>query len=71
MRKRSFGFLTWSDTNQAGQLLNMARGLKFRIKNVEGLYYPCIENKGADQLRGNCEADLLLCFCMCKKLVFS
>ena len=30
----------------------MPRGLKFRIKEVEGLYYPCSENKGADQLRG-------------------
>ena len=27
----------------------MARGLKFRIKVDEGLYYPCSENKGADQ----------------------
>ena len=30
---------------------------------VEGLYYPCSENKGADQLR--------LCFRICKKPVFS
>ena len=49
----------------------MARGLKFRIKKVEGLYYLCSENKGADQLRGYREADLRLCFCICKKLVFS
>ena len=28
----------------------MARGLKFRIQKVEGLYYPCSENRGADQL---------------------
>ena len=28
----------------------------------EGLYYPCSENKGADQLRGYSEADLRLCF---------
>ena len=40
----------------------MAGGLKFRIKGVEGLYYPCSENKGADQLRGYREADLRLCF---------
>ena len=44
----------------------MARGLKFRIKEVEGLYYPCSENKGADQLRGYREADLRLCFRICK-----
>ena len=49
----------------------MARGLKFRIYEVEGLYYLCSENKGADQLRGCCEADLRLCFRICKKLVFS
>ena len=49
----------------------MASGLKFWIKEVEGLYYPCSENKGADQLRGYREADLRLCFCICKKPVFS
>ena len=36
----------------------MARGLKFRIKKVEGWHYLCSENKGADQR----EADLRLCF---------
>ena len=49
----------------------MARGLKFRILKVKGLYYLCSENKGADQLRCNREADLCLCFRMCKMLVFS
>ena len=29
------------------------------------------ENKGADQLRGNREAGLRLCFRICKMLVFS
>ena len=48
----------------------VARGLKFRILEVEGLYYPCSENKGADQLRGYHEADLGLCFRICKKPVF-
>ena len=42
--------LTRSDTNQAVQLLEMARGLKFCILEVEVLYYPSSENKGADQL---------------------
>ena len=46
MRKQTFWFLTWSDTNQAVQLKKMARGLKFRIEKVEGLYYLCSENKG-------------------------
>ena len=40
-----FWFPTWSDTNQAVQLQKMARGLKFRIKKVEGLYYLCSETK--------------------------
>ena len=56
------GFPTRSDTNQAVQPQKMARGLKFRIKVVEGLYYPSSENKDADQLRGYREADLRLCF---------
>ena len=43
----------------------MVRGLKFWIKIEEGLYYPCSENKGADQLRGYREADLCLCFRIC------
>ena len=71
MRKPTFWFPTRSGTNQAVQLQKMARGLKFRIKKEEGLYYPCSENKGADQLRSYREADLRLCFCICKTLVFS
>ena len=35
----------------------------------EVLYYPSSENKGADQLLGNREADLRLCFHICKMLV--
>ena len=35
------------------------------------MYYPCSENKGADQLHGYREADLRLCFRICKKPVFS
>ena len=31
MRKQTFWFPTWCDTNQAVQLQKMARGLKFRI----------------------------------------
>ena len=34
------------------------------------MYYPCSENKGADQLRSYCEADLRLCFRLCRLLVF-
>ena len=35
------------------------------------MFYPCSENKDADQLRGYREADLRLCFRPCKLLVFS
>ena len=66
-----FWFQTWSDTNQAVHLHKMARGLKFRILNVEGLYYLCNENKGADQLHGYREADLRLCLRICQMLFFS
>ena len=58
MRKQTFWFSSWSDANQAIQLQKIARGLKFRIYKVEGLYYLCSENKGADQRRGYREADL-------------
>ena len=39
MRKQTFWFPTWSDTNQAVQLQKMSRGLKFRIQKVEGVYF--------------------------------
>ena len=47
MRKRFSGFLAWSHKNRAVKPLKMARGLKFRIKQVEGLCYLCSETKGA------------------------
>ena len=56
-----------NDTNRAVQLKKMAKSLKFRIKEVEGLYYPRSENKDVDQLRGYHEADLRLWFRICKK----
>ena len=59
-----------SDTNQAVQSQNMASDLKFQILVEEELYYPSSENKGADQLRGYREADLRLCFRLCRLLVF-
>ena len=63
---RSSGFPTRSYTNRSVQPQEMARSLKVRIYEVEGFYYPCSENKGADQLRGYREADLHLCFHICK-----
>ena len=60
-----------SDINRAVQSQKMGGGLKFRIKVVEGMFYKCSENKGADQLCGYREADLRLCLGICKKPVFS
>ena len=59
-----------SDTNQAVQSQKQARGLKFRIEKEEEVYYSCSENKGADQLHCYREADLRLCFRICR-LLFS
>ena len=70
-KNRSSDFPTSFDTNRAVQRQKMDRGLKFRIYVVEELYYLYSENKGADQLRGYREADLRLCFRICKKPVFS
>ena len=58
MRKLVIGV---SDTNRAVHQHKMARGLKFRIQEVDGLYYLCSENKGADQMCVYCTADLRLC----------
>ena len=63
--------LTRSDTNQSVQLLEITRSLKFCIQQVEVLYYPSSETKGADQLCGYREADQRLCFRICRLLVFS
>ena len=63
-------FPTRFDTNRPIQSQKRSRSLKFRIKVEEELYYPSSENKGADQLRGYCEADLPLCFCISRLLVF-
>ena len=71
MGKPAMWFSNRSDTNWPVQAQKRARSLKFRIKVEEELYYPSSENKGADQLRGYREADLRLCFRICRLLVFS
>ena len=68
MTKPTMWILTRSDTNQTVQSLETAKGLKFCIQEEEVLYYPSSENKGADQLRGYREADLRLCFLICRTL---
>ena len=69
--KQTMWFKNRSDTNWPVQAQKQARNLKFWIYKVEELYFPCSENKGADQLRGYREADLRLCFCICRLFVFS
>ena len=61
-----------SNPNWAAHAQKMAIDWKFWIKKVEDLYYMylCSKNKGADQLRGYREADLHLCFRICRLLVF-
>ena len=69
--KPTMWFPNRSDTNRPVQAQKRARSVKFRIEVEEELYYPSSENKGADQLRGNNrEADLRLCFRICRLLVF-
>ena len=46
-KKRYSGFPTRSDTNRTVHSQKMARDLKFRFKEVEGLYYLCSENSFA------------------------
>ena len=46
------------------------RGWKLWIEKLEEFYYQCSEKKGADQLCSYCEADLCLCFRLCRLLVF-
>ena len=67
--KLSSGFPTRSYTNWAAHPQKIARDLQFWFKEVEGLYYLCNENKGADQ--HHWAADLRLYFCICKNQVFS
>ena len=55
MRKPTIWVQTRSDTNRAVQSQKMVRGRKFWIEKVEELFYPCSENKGADQLRSYCD----------------
>ena len=58
------------DTNRPLQSQKRAKSLKFRIEVEEEVYYASSENKGADQLRSYCEADLRLCFRIGKNPVF-
>ena len=71
MKNTTMWFSNKSDTNQAVQAQMMARSLKFWIQKVNELYYTYSKNKSTDQFRGYHEADLRLCFHICRWLVFS
>ena len=71
MKKTGLRVFRPGPTVRTVQPQKMVRGLIFLIYEVEGLCYLCSENKGADHLRGHREADLRLCFRICKKPVFS
>ena len=71
MRKPTMWFPNRTDTDQAIQAQKMTRGGKFWILKGEELYYWCSKNKGTDQLRSYCQADLRLCIPICKRLVFT
>ena len=68
--KPTMWFTNRPDTNRPVQAYKRARSLKFWIYVEEESYYLNRENKGADQLRGYREADLCLCFRLCRLLVF-
>ena len=53
-------FPTRSDTNKAVRPQKMVRGLKFRVKEEERLYY--LFNEKANQLHSYCAANLRFCF---------
>ena len=67
---QQFGFQTRSNSGSPVHAQKLDRGLKFRIWEEEVLYYLCSKNKDADQLCSYCTADLRLCFCIYKMLIF-
>ena len=68
--KPTMWFPTRTDINRPRESQKRARVLNFRIYLEEELYCRSSENKGADQLRSYCQADLRLCFRLGRLLVF-
>ena len=66
MRKTTVWFTKRTHPNQAVQVQKML----LDIESIGILHYPCSENTSANQLRSYCEADLRLCFPLCRLLVF-
>ena len=71
MRKPVFGVSNQAPYKPGCTTTQDGKRLEISYIESRGIYYPCSENKGADQLCGYREADLRLCFRICKKLVFS
>ena len=71
MRKSVFGVLDQVRHKPGCTVSKDGQRLEISDLEEEGLYYPCSENKGSDQLRGNREADLCLCFRIYKKPALS
>ena len=65
MGKPTLWFPNRSDTNRPVQAQKQARSLKFWIYKVEKLYYPLAKTKALIS-----EADLRLCFRLCRSLDF-
>ena len=65
----SSGLPTRSDTNQAVQQKKMARGWKFRIWEVEGLYSLWKETKALISCVITTQLICAFVFCICKKQV--
>ena len=70
-RKPTTWFPIRSNTNRAVQSRERARGLKFGIEEVEGLYYLKSKNRDPDQLHNYRKVDMRHCFHICILLVFS
>ena len=69
MKKPTMWFPNRSDTSQVVRSQKQARSLKFWILNVEALFYPIAKTKAL--ITCYREADLHLCFRICRLLVFS
>ena len=69
----SSGFTTRSDTNPAVPPQKVSYRLEISDLESTGIVPSmyCSENKGTDQLRNYCTADLRLCVCIYAKIQFS
>ena len=70
MRKQIIWVPTRSDTNRTVQSQKMLEAGNFGVEKVEEVYYPCSENKGADQLRSLFSSMQIVCFPM-RRLIFN